>query len=63
MKNYYENYTVSINLGLKTSRFKINKEEIHAEDFFSKLNLKISEVKSKGGRLFFFGNGASAMFK
>lgn len=62
MKNYVRNYLGSIESGLHDSRFKIKGISTDAEVFFEELIRATSQVQDKGGRLFFFGNGASAAF-
>lgn len=62
MNNYVKNYIESIEFGLRNSKFKVVGENIDEEFFFDELNSFIKKVKEKGGRLFFFGNGASAAF-
>ena len=48
--------------GLRNSKFKVDGENKDEEFFFDELNSLTKKVKEKGGRLFFFGNGASAAF-
>ena len=62
MKNYVKNYLNSIESGLSNSSYKIKGEPSDAEFFFEELIRATSEVQNKNGRLFFFGNGASAAF-
>ena len=62
MKNYTKNYIDSIESGLRNSIFKVNGKNIDAEAFFDTLNDYAKQVKANGGRLIFFGNGASASF-
>lgn len=62
MKSYLKNYIDSIEFGLRNTKFKINQKEIDSNFFFNKLNELIKQVKANRGRLFFFGNGASAAF-
>ena len=61
-ENYTKKYIESINKGLISSQFKINKEVINPEGFFNSLFKQTHKVKRENGRIFFFGNGASAAF-
>jgi D-sedoheptulose 7-phosphate isomerase len=62
MKIYVKNYINSIESGLNNSQYKIDGVEKAAELFFEELNTITKKVKLNKGRLFFFGNGASAAF-
>lgn len=62
MKFYAKNYIDSIETGLRNSVFKVRGKKKESEDFFDELNEYTKTVKANGGRLFFFGNGASAAF-
>ena len=62
MKSYLKKYIDSIEFGLRNTKFKVNQKEIDSDFFFNKLNELIKQVKANRGRLFFFGNGASAAF-
>jgi len=59
---YLKNYVNSINNGLIESTFKINQKTIDGDAFFEKLVAYTNEVELNKGRIFFFGNGASAAF-
>lgn len=59
---YLKNYVNSINNGLIESTFKINQKKIDGDAFFEKLVGYTNEVELNKGRIFFFGNGASASF-
>jgi len=59
---YLKNYVNSINNGLIKSTFKINQKTIDGDAFFEKLVAYTNEVELNKGRIFFFGNGASAAF-
>lgn len=59
---YVKNYLESIEFGLKNSKYKINGQASNAEAFFEALNEKTKSIQENKGRLFFFGNGASAAF-
>jgi len=62
MKNYVKKYINSIESGLRNSQFKVNGIKRDSETFFDELNSKTKLVQNNRGRLFFFGNGASAAF-
>ncbi len=59
---YVKNYLESIEFGLKNSKYKIKGQVSNAEMFFEALNQQTKSVQENKGRLFFFGNGASAAF-
>ena len=62
MKSYNENYIDLINQGLTKSIFHENQKKISAEFFFDSVNQFLKSVQRHNGRIFFFGNGASAAF-
>ena len=62
MDNYTKNYIDTFYTGIKKTKYKISGEISESSSFFHELNEKTKEVKENGGRLFFFGNGASASF-
>ncbi|MDC0098307.1 SIS domain-containing protein [Flavobacteriaceae bacterium] len=62
MDNYAKNYIDTFYTGIKKTKYKISGEKSESSSFFHELNEKTKEVKENGGRLFFFGNGASASF-
>ena len=62
MKNYADNYIQSIEMGLRKSIYKVDGENLNSQLFFDKLINFTKNVQEKNGRLFFFGNGASASF-
>jgi D-sedoheptulose 7-phosphate isomerase len=62
MKNYAQNYIETFYSGIKKTKYKISGENSNPSSFFHELNEKTKKVKENGGRLFFFGNGASASF-
>jgi D-sedoheptulose 7-phosphate isomerase len=62
VKNYVKKYTDSIVSGIRNSQFKVNGIKTDSETFFEELNSKTKLVQNNRGRLFFFGNGASAAF-
>ena len=59
---YEKNYINSINTGLKESTYKIDQKHIDQEPFFNAVNKLLIKVQKSHGRIFFFGNGASASF-
>ena len=59
---YENNYINSINIGLKESTYKIDQKSIDLESFFGEVNKLLIKVQKSHGRIFFFGNGASASF-
>ena len=62
MKNYQEKYFDSINNVIYESEFKINNEIVSSDKLFKDLIQFTRVIKKKKGRIFFFGNGASAAF-
>lgn len=60
--SYESNYLFSIYEGLKNSTYKVDGKALDSESFFEALISFTKTVKSNNGRLFFFGNGASAAF-
>ena len=62
MENYVNKFIQSIESGLRNSTCKVSGKTKEVETFFTELNSYTHKVKDKGGRLFFFGNGASAAF-
>tara|TARA_B110000003_G_scaffold151884_1_gene152619 strand:+ start:478 stop:1095 length:618 start_codon:yes stop_codon:yes gene_type:complete len=59
---YEKKYIQSINNGLTNSRYKVLGITKNSQDFFNLLVKKTFETKKNNGRMFFFGNGASASF-
>lgn len=59
---YASKYLESFVEGLKTPTYEIDGKEIIPSGFLSELLKITSVVQSKKGRIFFFGNGASASF-
>ena len=62
MDNYAKNYIDTFYNGIKKTKYKISGEKSESSSFFHELNEQTKKVKQNGGRLFFFGNGASASF-
>jgi D-sedoheptulose 7-phosphate isomerase len=62
MDNYAKSYIDTFYTGIKNTKYKISGENSNSSSFFHELNEQTKKVKQNGGRLFFFGNGASASF-
>lgn len=62
MENYSKNYLSSIENCMNNSSYSILGENKEMEVFFDELNNFVQKVYMNKGRLFFFGNGASAAF-
>ena len=62
MTSYPENYIAVINQGLTQASYKILGKTSDAQEFFENLVDFTEKVQANNGRLFFFGNGASAAF-
>lgn len=60
--NYFSNYYKSINDGLKTSHFYIDKKNIDPEIFFDSIKNILTNLRINKNRIYFLGNGASAAF-
>lgn len=59
---YDKNYIQSINSGLNDTSYLINKQQVKSEIFFNEINLLIKKTQKIKGKIYFFGNGASASF-
>ena len=59
---YEKNYIQSINSGLNSASYLINKQQVQSEIFFNEINLLIKNTQKIKGKIYFFGNGASASF-
>jgi D-sedoheptulose 7-phosphate isomerase len=59
---YEKNYIQSINSGLNSASYLINKQQVQSEIFFNEINLLIKKTQKNKGKIYFFGNGASASF-
>ena len=59
---YEKNYIKSINDGLMTSVYSIENDGVESEFFFERINELLKKTQNSLGRIFFFGNGASASF-
>ena len=44
------------------STYLINKQQVESEIFFNKINLLLKKIQKTKGKIYFFGNGASASF-
>jgi len=62
MNSYEQNYFNSIKESLGESFCQISEAQVDYETFFSELVNKAKKISTLGGRIFFFGNGASAAF-
>ena len=62
MNNYSLKYIASIKEAIKNSQFLLNGKRSEIDFFFDSLDKFINQVSLNKGRLFFFGNGASAAF-
>ncbi len=62
MNNYSNKYIQSINDGLIKSIYHIKQIKTKSDAFFDSINEYLHIIQKKKGRLFFFGNGASAAF-
>jgi D-sedoheptulose 7-phosphate isomerase len=56
------NYKNAILEGIENSKYSIGHQEIESNQFYDSLVALTHGVKQRNGRLFFFGNGASAAF-
>ena len=59
---YTENFIKSLYEGIKNTKYHIFQKKVPADGFFQELVNKTNLVKESNGRIFFFGNGASAAF-
>ncbi len=59
---YEKNYIQSINSGLNSASYLINKQQVQSEIFFNEINLLIKNIQKIKGKIYLFGNGASASF-
>ena len=63
MKNkYYTNYFKSIGQGLKASIYYLEMQKVEPELFFEKIKSILINLRVTSGKIYFFGNGASAAF-
>jgi D-sedoheptulose 7-phosphate isomerase len=60
--NYYSNYFKSINRGLEESVYHLNQQLSEPELFFQKTKGILKRLRETNGKIYFFGNGASAAF-
>ena len=61
-KEYEQNYIENINKGLLDAAFKLNRKEVSMEVFFNDLVSFLKHIEKNKGKIYFFGNGASASF-
>jgi len=61
-KKYYLNYIKSIEEGLEKIVYFFNQQEINPGLFFQTINEELNFLKNHKGKIYFFGNGASASF-
>lgn len=59
---YAKNFITSLSEGIENTKYHILQKEFEADDFFQELVNNTNLVKENMGRIFFFGNGASAAF-
>ena len=62
MNDYYSNYFSSISIGLESTQYFHLSNSITPLEIFTDLNKLIDQIRSNSGKIFFFGNGASAAF-
>ncbi|MDB4779815.1 SIS domain-containing protein [Akkermansiaceae bacterium] len=62
MDNYAQIYIDRIHMGIEKTIFKLSGVKSNLNLFFHNLDGQAKKVRRKGGKLFFFGNGASASF-
>ena len=60
--NYHKNYLESFVAGMTSAIYEINDKEFSASDFLKELLAITRNCQLSDGRIFFFGNGASASF-
>lgn len=61
-KTFEKNYIEYINKGLLNSVCKISNKEVSLDDFFTQLVNFLQKTEKNKGKIYFFGNGASASF-
>jgi D-sedoheptulose 7-phosphate isomerase len=61
-KTFEKNYIEYINKGLLNSVCKISNKEVSLDDFFTHLVNFLKKTEKNKGKIYFFGNGASASF-
>jgi D-sedoheptulose 7-phosphate isomerase len=60
--NYSNKYLKSFSEGMELASYTFQGRTETSEVFLNALNVKTEKVKNQNGRIFFFGNGASASF-
>jgi D-sedoheptulose 7-phosphate isomerase len=61
-QDYFSHYFKSINEGLFKTLYHLDNNQILPINFFPSINKVLQGLKDQGGKLFFFGNGASSAF-
>ena len=61
-KSYEKSYIEHINRGLSDSICKLNGKEVSMENFFTSTTNFLKNTEKNKGKIYFFGNGASASF-
>lgn len=61
-KTFEKNYIEYINKGLLNSVCKISNKEVSLDDFFTRVVNFLKKTEKNKGKIYFFGNGASASF-
>jgi len=59
---YYLQYFGSISMGLNNSQYFQNALSLNGDVFFKEIKSLMLNLREKGGKIYFFGNGASAAF-
>jgi D-sedoheptulose 7-phosphate isomerase len=62
MNDYYSNYFLSISKGLESSQYFHLANIVTPSKMFTDLNREIDQIRNNSGKIYFFGNGASAAF-
>lgn len=61
-KHYYLQYFDSISNGLKNTLYFKDAKSLEGKIFFQEVGALMKKLKQSKGKIFFFGNGASAAF-
>ena len=59
---YYKNYFDSISRGLETIQYLISQKEVGPSFFYKSIRKELDLLRNSNGKIYFFGNGASAAF-
>lgn len=62
MNDYYSNYFLSISKGLESSQYFHLANKVTPSKMLTDLNFEIHQIRNNSGKIYFFGNGASAAF-